>query len=292
MTIRPTEIDQVVRPLRDGYYHSRARTYRVTDFMDHHQAGRAVELDGKGGWWMADAFEVVAHAKESIVDWAARHAMMNSVYGKMGVPRDYYGVRSAEQTYAQARADFLKATQSSRRAETFAFLPSRQVGKTMFADFEKQLRTAIEKTMALDYETLFPRRAYVDPVKLPAMTFRADSFHIYSPNEEPMSIIPPLEVPAAPVQPAPEPMPPESASVQMLRKLLEERRVELSNVEDLKARDLEEMRDLAEQLADLGKEVEQRDRHIAAAQASIDETLADIAKLGGRAEETDDADKA
>lgn len=116
--------------------------------------------------------------------------------------------------------------------------------------------------------------------------FRIDYFG--SEKESSMSIIPPLEVPAAPVEPEPV-VEPESASVQMLRKIVDDRRKQLDAAEATKAHNVDEIEYYKTLIARHEAAVAASDRHIAAAQASIDETLADIAKLGGRPEPTPEA---
>lgn len=96
-------------------------------------------------------------------------------------------------------------------------------------------------------------------------------------------LIPALEVPEAPT--APEPVvEPESASVQMLRKLLADRHRELEREEAHKAETLETIEGLKAELASEEEDLAQHERHIAAAAASIEQVLADIKALGGRDE--------
>lgn len=94
-----------------------------------------------------------------------------------------------------------------------------------------------------------------------------------------MVTIPELEVPAAPTPAASEP---ESASVQVLRGLLAERRDELKRVEAARASRVRQVEDAERRAADLRGRVEQDDRHIAAAQEAIEEISENIAALGGR----------
>lgn len=91
--------------------------------------------------------------------------------------------------------------------------------------------------------------------------------------------VPALEVPPAPVEPAPEP---ESASVQLLRSLLAERRAELDRVTDARRSRQAQVDDAERRAAELRTRVAQDDRHITAAEAAIADIEADIAKLGGR----------
>jgi hypothetical protein len=106
-----------------------------------------------------------------------------------------------------------------------------------------------------------------------------DEFHWPTPT--PRVSIPALEVPLAPVEPAPEP---ESASVQVLRGVLADRRAEKERVEGARKSRQHQIDELQARIADLTKRNEQDDRHIAAADAAITEILADIKKLGGKPE--------
>jgi len=96
--------------------------------------------------------------------------------------------------------------------------------------------------------------------------------------------IPALEVPEAPKAPQPEALPPESASVQMLRRLLEDRKRELELAERDKKDTLEMIEDLKHQLASEETNLAQNERHVTAAADSIAAILADIKALGGRDE--------
>lgn len=96
-------------------------------------------------------------------------------------------------------------------------------------------------------------------------------------------VIPALEVPEAPREPEPV-VEPESASVQMLRKLLADRRAELATAEQNCADTKVEIEDTKRMLADEEAELASHERHVAAAKASIEQVLADIKALGGRDE--------
>lgn len=97
----------------------------------------------------------------------------------------------------------------------------------------------------------------------------------------PKATIPPLDVPPAAVEPAPEP---ESASVQLLRSLLAERRAEREKVDGRRKSRIAEVKKLEEQLAGIRSRIADDERHLAAADNSIDEILGDIEILGGRPE--------
>jgi len=101
-------------------------------------------------------------------------------------------------------------------------------------------------------------------------------------KESPMSIIPPLEIPTAP---QPEPLRPESASVQMLRKLVEARRTDLQIAIDKKAWREKELAVVEDRANQLRSKIDDDNAKICAADAAIAEALADIEKLGGRPEE-------
>ena len=102
-------------------------------------------------------------------------------------------------------------------------------------------------------------------------------------NKDPaMSIIPPLEIPAAP---QPEPLPPESPSVQMLRKLVADRRRTLASAKNDWQRHQDVVAHFEAQIADVRKMITKRNAEMSAAEAAIAEALADIEKLGGRPEE-------
>lgn len=359
--VHPTMVGQLVRSIKaQAYFGGPDAELKVTWF-GHSGGAPVVKINDLSGIYYAEGFEVVKPPKtESISDWATRHATMNSIYGKLGRSLEYFGTRSAEQTYAQAWADFIKATQSSRRAEIKPLAPSSWHLWTT-SELLKMTERDIARAFAIGKDVVVPRTKWAKPLnpnsyrietdkggkitgmvvdiecdpftfdgkksvslapgesvfsdpiypdrmnyfatggrvpnRRPSVMWLGDSIVGYGTNgidinsskETTMSIIPPLNVPAAPVEPTPEPLPPESASVQMLRKILDDRRNELKRVDMHRKVDLEEIADLEEQIAGLRKDVETYDRHIAAAHASIDETLADIAKLGGRPEETPEA---
>jgi hypothetical protein len=178
-------------------------------------------------------------------------------------------------------------------------LNNSHMGSMRFPAFERTLHDHIAKAMGIRCENLlYPhqRRYWVDPIKagvaIDLMQERIPSLYpatVFNFHEEPMSIIPPLEVPVAPVAPAPEPLPPESASVQMLRKILAERRAEKDSVHQARGADVQFLENLEAKAAKVRSQIEQRDRHIAAARASIEQILMDIEKLGGRPEPTPEA---
>jgi hypothetical protein len=92
--------------------------------------------------------------------------------------------------------------------------------------------------------------------------------------------IPALEVPAAPVEPQPEP---ESASVQMLRSLLADRRAERDRVNQSRDSRVKHIEQKEREIAELRTRIEQDDRHLTAADEAITAVIADIETLGGKA---------
>lgn len=90
--------------------------------------------------------------------------------------------------------------------------------------------------------------------------------------------VPPLDVPPAPVEPTPEP---ESASVQVLRGLLETRRAERKRVEDAKSSRVAQAEEAERRAADLRTRIEGDDRHLSAADTAIADIERDIAALTG-----------
>lgn len=105
---------------------------------------------------------------------------------------------------------------------------------------------------------------YIDPIK--------------EPND--MSIIPPLSVPEAP-KPEVTPAAPESASVQMLRKLLEQRQGELEAFTASKESDEKFAVNLEAKLERVREAIAGHGRGIAAAKQAIEEIEVDIALLKG-----------
>jgi len=97
----------------------------------------------------------------------------------------------------------------------------------------------------------------------------------------PLHVSPKLDVPEAPKS---EPEPPESASVQMLRKLLADRRAELKRAERNRLDYESEVKRLEALLEEGRRSVVRANLRMEAATASIDQVLADIAALGGRPE--------
>jgi len=141
------------------------------------------------------------------------------------------------------------------------------------------------ETFAERWERLMRAHINNDTIYRPKVLFQTSGSNIWLGSAcSPEPAIPPLDVPQAPAEPEPAVEPPESASVQMLRKLLADRRRELADVKESRTEDLEDIADLEQQLAGLRKDVEQHDRHITAAEIAIAQALADIATLGGRPE--------
>ncbi|MEG3175879.1 hypothetical protein U1872_06525 [Sphingomonas sp. RB3P16] len=111
---------------------------------------------------------------------------------------------------------------------------------------------------------------------------RKNAAGVYPDVAWPSPGIPRLAVPAAPAAPMPSS---ESDSVTMLRNLLRDRRATLQEAEHSRHNRLGEIAYLEQQIGYHRAVVSDREREITAAQASIDATLADIAKLGGKPED-------
>lgn len=153
-------------------------------------------------------------------------------------------------------------------------------------DFAKYARVELKRTMNGMYGRLLAGRPVIPEFR------DYDSINLYprcapggaAYRAEPA--IPALDVPAEPVAP---PLPPESASVQMLRKLLVERRINKRYAEEGRDSNLREIENLEREIAMERKALANNERTIAAADAAIAAILADIEKLGGRLETEDKA---
>jgi len=255
MTIHPTKPGQVVSPLIHAPLMGlrMGETYKVTaaSFEWQDDAGLAIQLNGGGPWLRAYQFQVIEPGEQ--LDQVTPYSTLM-------------------QTYSEARADYI----ARRRASDHAAL-MRQMD--LFS------RNGV-------YGRFGSRRFSRNPLFSQAcppsswQDWGSISVTYTNPHEdpEPMSIIPPLEVPAAPTQPVPEPLPPESASVQMLRKLLDERRSNLAAWASNKRDSEDTVAELKAGLARAEDELAETERGIAAATGAIKEILADIAKLGGHPE--------
>lgn len=194
------------------------------------------------------------------------------------------------------------------------YLKSSQTGLTAYREYEKRLANRLAQSFGLSYEEMsrdyeatqrsalwsdfFARNstygkfgyhggAFMPDARTPALVTNAQVNTwppgvLINPVKDPndMSIIPPLDVPEAP-KPDVAPAAPESASVQILRKLLEQRQEELQRFTDAKDNDEKFAASLEAKLERVRNDIASHDRGITAAKQAIEEIEVDIALLKG-----------
>lgn len=309
MTTHPTKVGQFAKPLQDHphlgllsntfYYVSGVQTV-IRRAHGVPRREREIQLNNGPNWYLARAFEASSGSSGTTITFSgvtskdqAEHLAGKSIrdiffkdYDRFD---DYIPTKSGKTTFTvHIETDPFAIIGGQVYAQ-----PSRRIGKTLMAQTYSQVRaeyiTAQRSSRLADLVTANSRYGKFGIWDRDALLSRPfDPSPFIDPIKEPndMSIIPALEVPPAPVEPTELPPPPESASVQMLRKLLDERRHHLTRAEADKARHQGVVDYYEKQIAQVREMLAKDERLIAAATASIEETLADIAKLGGRPEPT------